>query len=80
MELAISDADACLIQECVALATGYPVLSSWWTDAITLVLLMMDARQRDFFRFETLYPEVVDKILQRGSEADPIVIDDDEAD
>ena len=71
--------DLSLIQECVALATNHPELSAFWTDAIAYVLGMMDARQRDWFQFEQLYPKALETaIFGDGSEDDPIIISDDE--
>jgi len=72
----MSDTDISLVQECVALATDHPALSVFWTDAITLVLLLMTAQQRDTFRFDRLYPQVVERAILGGTEDDPIVVDE----
>ena len=79
LKIAVTDTDLSLIQECVALATQYPELSDFWTDAIAFVLGMMDARQREWFRFEQLYPDALETaIFGGGSEDDPIVVSDEE--
>lgn len=79
-ELGVSftDTDISLIQECVALATEHPGLSGCWTDAIALIITMMDAEQRALFRFDRLYPNALEVAVFGGSEEDPIIIGDDE--
>jgi len=80
LNLGSTNTDISLMQECVALATQYPELSGYWTDAIALVLTMMDAAQRDSFRFDRLYPDALEVAVFGGTEADPIVIFDEDAD
>jgi predicted SnoaL-like aldol condensation-catalyzing enzyme len=72
----VTDTDLSLIQEVVALATGYPELAAQWGDAITFVCRMMDHRQSEWFAFERLYPEALEAAMLEGTEEDPIVIVD----
>jgi hypothetical protein len=79
LHVSFTDTDISLTQECVALATEHPGLSGYWEDAIALTLTMMDAEQRDRFRFERLYPEAVEAVMHGGDEGNPIiVVDEDE--
>jgi hypothetical protein len=74
LNLVIPDVDVSLIQECVGFASLYPELGDDWCDAIALILTMMNTLQRDFFRLETLYPRVVDRLILKGTRGDPIEV------
>jgi len=76
IRLFFSDSDLCLIEECIAEATTYAGLSESWRDAIGLVLAMMDAQQRDLYRFERMHPEILEAVVFGGSEDDPIIVED----
>ena len=72
-----SNTDISLIQECVALATEHPGLSTYWNDAITLTIIMMDAQQRTLFWFDRLYPNAIEIAVFGGSVEDSIIVHDD---
>lgn len=76
--VSFTDTDISLTQECVALATGYPNLAHYWNEAIALTITMMDAPQRELFRFDRTYPEAIEVAVFGGDEENPIVIADDE--
>lgn len=78
LEVGSTDTDVSLIQECVAEATQYQELSDYWSEAIALTLSMMDARQRDWFRFERMYPEAIAIAVFGDGEDNPIIIADDD--
>lgn len=78
LHVAVTDIDISLIQENVALATTHPELSASWTEAIALVLSMMNPAQRELFRFERLYPDAIAIAVFGDTEENPIVIDGDQ--
>ena len=43
--VSFTNTDVSLIQECIALATEHPELSTHWTNAIVLITTMMDTPQ-----------------------------------
>jgi hypothetical protein len=77
LDIAVTDTDLTLIQECVTLSTDYPDLSPFWIDAIAYVCAVMNTRQRKWFAFERLYPRAIEVAIFGGTEDDPIVILDD---
>lgn len=73
-----TNSDISLIQECIAMATEHPVLAAYWTDAMALIMTMMDTEQRALFRFDRLYPNALEVAVFGGSEDDPIIVGDDD--
>lgn len=76
LHVSLTDTDISLIQECVALATEHPELANHWGDAIAIMLTVMDAEQRDWFRFDRLYPEAVEAAVHGGGVENPIIVMD----
>jgi hypothetical protein len=73
LDVAVTDADLSLMQECVALSTEHPGLSRLWTDAIAYVCALMNARQRNWFAFDRMYSKAVETAVF-GTEDDPVVV------
>ena len=77
LRVSFPDTDISLIQECVIFAIDHPELAAYWADSIALVIMMMDAEQRNWFQFERLYPDTLEVAIFGGDRDNPIVIPDD---
>lgn len=78
LDVGCTDTDVSLMQECVALAIEFPELVDSWDLAIATVLMMMDARQREIFRFDDLYPEAFHTAVFEGTQGFPILVVDED--
>ena len=74
--VSFTNTNVSLIQECIALATEHPELSTHWTNVIALITTMMDAPQHALFCFDRLYPNAIEMAVFGGHEEDPIIVVD----
>ena len=77
LDVAVTDADLSLMQECIALSTEHPSIFCLWTDAIAYVCALMNARQCNWFAFDCMYSKAVETAVF-GAEEDPVVVGEEE--